>query len=255
MGKILTAVVVVLSVISLGVALTRGPESSEQIVLPPDPPPPRFEANTDYEERLQSLETEITRLYQRIESLERGAPAQPGQPQPPASNDLLSRQLAALRSDVDALLTGGDPTQNEVGRARLKDIVRSMQDEVFSDRAHDRMARHEQGRAERLKKFTSDARLDSRQEQELNRLLNDEAKKREESMQARRDGRGGQGGPSMREQNRAMREQTDAAAKSILSPNQYEQYQSMRSEDRGFGRDRGGGDRRGDMLMRRGRGQ
>ena len=255
MSKALPMAAIALSVISLAVSLTRGPEQAGE----PTAPQPVVE-NADkpepdaQEAQLVSVEMELTRLMRRVEALERAGVARPGEPAAAMTTEAQAKQLQALRGDVDALLTG-EPTQTEEGRKRLKEVVRSIQDEVFADRAQERAAQREQGRAERFKKLIEEARLSSTQAQDLTRLLDDEAAQRRALMEARRSAGGG-AAAGRRDQLRTLRQRTDEGAKSLLSEEQYGQYQAMREEERGGSHDRGrnraAGSERGERGERRG---
>ncbi|MBI5542781.1 MAG: hypothetical protein HY901_02755 [Deltaproteobacteria bacterium] len=250
MAKALGIAAVVLSAAALVVALSRSaggaPEAMangqarEQIA-------DQNEGSGVDDARLLSVEMELSRLARRVELLER-APAAPAGGAPTAAAAMTSeeevKQLKALRSDVDALLTG-EPLGTEEGRKRLKEVVRSIQEEAFQDR----VAQRDQARVERIKRFVEEARLSSTQGQDLTRLLDEETKQRQALWEERRsagqsDVPGGQ--PRVREQLRALREKTDESAKNLLSADQFTQYKTMRSEDRGEQRGGGhGGGRRG----------
>ena len=248
MNKILAVAAVVLSVASMGVALTRGGEQASA-PAPAVERAARPEAGAD-EARMAALEVEISRLMRRVDALERPSMPKPGEPAAAMTTEQQSKQLQALRSDVDALLTG-EPTGTEEGRKRLKQVVRSIQDEVFTERNQERAAQRDQERADRVKKFVEEARLSSSQAQDLTKLLDDESKQRQALFDARRAGgpgaapgaaAGGAGAqPSARDQMRNLRQATDDGAKALLDAGQYTQYQAMRSEDRGGGGGRGPG--------------
>ena len=235
MSKALAIGAAVLSVISLVVVLSRGDGGGGQAQVAPAAAERAAKPEIGADDaRLSAMEMELTRLIRRVDALERASSPRPGEPAPAMTADQQARQLASLRSDVDALLTG-EPMHTEQGRERLKEVVRSLQGEMFADR----VAQREQERSARLKKLIDDARLSGTQAQDLTRLLDDESQKRQAMMESMRSG--GDLTPSaMRDQLRSLRQQTDDSAKSLLSADQFTQYQQMRSEDRGGG---GGGAR------------
>ncbi|MGC4117530.1 MAG: hypothetical protein QM765_23820 [Myxococcales bacterium] len=251
MEKVLGIVAVALSALALGVSLTRGSGSA-----PEAPPPPpvadksaRAEPGGQDDGRLNSLEFELSRLMKRVDTLERAGVARPGDPAVALSPDQQAKQLQALRSDVDSLLTG-EPLGTEEGRKRLKEVVRAVQDEMFADRTQQREAQQEQERTDRLKKFIEAARLTATQAQDLTKLMDDEAAQRKALWDARRQA--GAAGPQpgmgtgqqVREQMRSLRQTTDNGVKALLSAEQFTQYEAMRSEERGSGRGPGGGGNR-----------
>lgn len=245
MNKLLPVAAMFLSVVALTVTILSGggERASERAAAPQAPEQTaRLEESSDGE-RIISLEMEVSRLTRRVDALERSGIVKPGEPAAAMTTEQQAKQLQALRSDVDALLTG-EPMQTEEGRKRLKEVVRAVQDEVFADRVQERTAQREQQRQDRLKKLVEDARLSPTQAQDLSKLLDDETKQRKVLMEARRSGAGPQNGQgSVREQLQAVRRKTDEGAKGLLSAEQYTQYEAMRAEDRGGGRDRGPGRR------------
>lgn len=227
-----------LSVAALGVALSHPGGAAEPEAGHIEPTgevqvePPASSGAVELENKIAALEWTVSNLVDRVSALERSASAP--RPEGAAPPEVDRRQLDALRSDVDALLTG-EALGTDAGRQRLKEVVRSLQDEVFAERIRERAAAREQARAERLKRFVEEARLTSTQEQDIVRALEDEGRQRQAWMEARRAGQG-QGRPGFGEL-RALRQRTDEAAQRILSPDQYVKYEEMRREER---QDRGG---------------
>lgn len=227
MNKAMAIVSVVLSVAALGVALFRpspGPtvEPAHLGALEPSP--------TD-DARLVSLEMAVERLQRRVDLLERApaAAAAPVAPDAPMTTEQVRRELAALRTEVDALATG-EPIGTEDGKKRLKEVVRSLQDEMFAERAREHVNSMEQNRSDRIKKFVEEARLSPTQAQDLTNILADEQNKRRDLWDQRR---GGTLAADPREAMRTLRQKTDEAAKGLLSEDQFSQYQTMRREERG----------------------
>lgn len=261
MNKVLGISAMALSVLALVVSLVRGGgEKGADPAAPAvaEPRAPRAEGGGMDDGRLAALEDELSRLMKRVDALERSGLPRPGEPTSVMTSEQQVKQLQALRTDVDALLTG-EPLGTDEGRKRLKEVVRAVQDEMFSERTQQRQAQQDQERADRLKKFVDEARLSSTQAQDLTRLLDDESARRKALWDARRTAGsegGGLTGQQVREQMRTLRQTTDDGAKAMLSPEQYTQYESMRSEDRrGPGGGSGAGGGGGGQGGRRERGQ
>jgi len=242
MNRLWSALPLVLSVIALIVALVRGPSAEDAESEPGLGAAGELSLSEgdlrDLENRVSALEMNASSLLKRIMVLERETSARPvdaaGGVTPEQRNE-----IAALRADVEALMAGAITT-TERGREQLKDVVRAIQDEVFAERARARDAERERSRTERVRQFALQARLTATQESDILRLLEDEERQRRELFQ----GAAGGGGPGRQSfsQLRALRNQTDEAARRILSPDQLEQFQQMRREERGGrgGRLRGG---------------
>ena len=240
MKRALTIVPIVLSAAALAVALLWRPAASAptrrprgERPAPSDPaqgPPARLPADDETAE----LSWRLTGLSRRLDALEKrlasgGAPAGGT-----SSGGAGVPELADLRSDIDALLTG-QAMETETGRARVKEIFRSVQDEVFAERAQERLAQREQAQAERFKAFVTSARLSAAQEQQLAAAMKAEQDKRTELMEKLRAAGPGQGGRQGFEEMRALRQSTDEAAQKILSEEQFTAYQELRQQGRGRG--------------------
>ena len=74
----------------------------------------------------------------------------------------------------------------------------------------------------------------------MTKLLDEEAQQRKALSEVRRAGGGGAAPTASRDQMRALRQKTDEGAKTLLSAEQYTQFEAMRAEERGGGRERGG---------------
>jgi hypothetical protein len=242
MNRLLGILAVALSAVALGVTLLSGPCSSRpepgtpKVADESQRPPSELTDAPDSDARMASLESTVTLLVHRVSALERALSSRPTA-EGPAAAPAQSQQLESLRADVDALLTG-EPLDTEKGRQRLKEIVRSVQDEVFADRTQARTAAREEERAARLKRFAEEAGLSSSQSQDLTSLLDNETRQRRALLEQLRSGQGDrqQGFGEMR----TLRQRTDESAKRILSADQYTQYEQLRQEDhRGPGAGRG----------------
>ncbi|MBI5543886.1 MAG: hypothetical protein HY901_08375 [Deltaproteobacteria bacterium] len=232
MARVAAVVSVVISLAALLVAWSgRAP------ALEGAPPEPGNEASLesggrggdpgDWEARLVSLESTVANLVRRVQALERVPSAAAGAPAEAVEE--WRRELSAVRSDVDALLSG-EAVGTEAGSKRLKEVLRSLQDEVFAERAQERLAEHQRTEAERFRKFAEDARLSPTQREELSKRLEEEASKQQELRDQPRT-------PERREEFRAVRAGTDEVARRLLDSAQYSKYDQFRQQ--GDRRDRG----------------
>ncbi|MFA6034932.1 MAG: hypothetical protein WC889_18675 [Myxococcota bacterium] len=186
--------------------------------------------SADLRGRVASLELTVSNLMRRISALEKAPAQRAGEPGSAAEQD--QKQVAQLRSEVDALLAG-EALSSEAGRKRFKEMVRTVQDEVFQERGKERFNAFEKDRNDRLKKFADDAKLSNTQEQQVKTILDSESQQRRALMEQMRSGQGqAQGQVDIRTTMRNLRESTDQAAKGILSQEQFTQYQQMRQEER-----------------------
>ncbi|MGI5861970.1 MAG: hypothetical protein ACOX6T_07905 [Myxococcales bacterium] len=239
MNRTLPVLAMIASLAALLVALLRDPSPEPSPILPPIAAPEPAPSDLDLEEELaerdqkiSALEFTVTLLVNRVVALEK---AQAAGTAAPGAAPVLSanerQQLENLRSDVDALLAG-EALETESGRTRLKEIVGELQNEVFAERVRERTAAREAAANERIARFAQEARLSPSQENDVRRLLDEEAKKRQELM----TNRGGGDRRQAFQQMRALREETNGQAKNLLSADQYSQFEQMRQEDRLGGR-------------------
>ena len=244
MKRALTVVPIVLSAAALAVALLWRPAASAPTRRPraprpePSEPTPGTPARLPADDETAELSWRITGLSRRLDALEKRVSGGGATAAGSGAGSAGVPELADLRSDIDALLTG-QAMESETGRARVKEIFRSVQDEVFAERAQERMAQREQAQAERFKAFVTSARLSAAQEQQLAAAMKAEQDKRTELMEKLRAAGPGQGGRQGFEEMRALRQSTDEAAKKILSEEQYSSYEELRQQGRG-GRGPGG---------------
>jgi hypothetical protein len=232
MNRLMIVAALVLSLIALVVALTSGPDELDSMAFAEDPDPYADMRQSpdvaELEARLSYLDRTVSNLVRRIDALER-APARAQQAAPAG----IEAQLSALRSDVDALLTG-EALGTDSGRQHLKDVVRTIQDEVYAERAQQQQAARLQAREQRLQRFAQEARLSPTQEQDVRRLLQDEERMRETLFERMRADGTGQGRRQVAQELRALRQRTDEEAQRILGADQQQAYQQLRREDRGF---------------------
>jgi len=225
----IAALVVALGAVGLTV-LWRPQASSQPRRAAPQPagggpveePPPTGDDWRD------EMEWRVANLVRRLDVLEKARGAVPGggaSATPGGGAD--PRAVESLRDDVDALLTG-QALETPRGRERMKEVFKSLQEEVAAERMQERMAAREQRLAERFDRFVSDAKLTANQEQQLRAALDAEAKLRQSFLESR-DG----GARPPFEDMRAARQKTRETAKAVLSEEQLESFTAMRSEERG----------------------
>ncbi len=250
MNRVLSVSALILSVAALALVAVRPSRPSLPSSFDDAPraaaPEPDVEA-AFIALRLEALEDRFTSLSRRLTELERGTrrqdgavPSAGGQAGAPAA---LADELRQLRADLNAVAST-EALHSDRGRELLKDAVRSVQSEVQEDRLRELRDRQQTARTERMQRFVQEARLTGTQEQTLRTLLDDEAAKRDALMGRMRGAERNRGAFN---ELRALREASDAQARSLLSPDQFEKYSSMRDEElrmpgRG-GRGGGGGGR------------
>ncbi|HEX8703411.1 MAG TPA: hypothetical protein VF815_31535 [Myxococcaceae bacterium] len=241
-----------LAVLALAVALTN---SQEVVVSSPSSDtaaaasPEQLQA---LERRLKSLEDTAVSLSSRVMAIERRplAVSDGGggtmAALPPAA---LAQEVEQLRSEVRSMIAG-EALQSEGGREYLKEMVRSVQDEMRTAQRQERQQQWLQNqtqaqaaRAERLRKFVSEAGLNYNQEQELLRRLDGEESQRQALFAEIEAGSKSQ--QDVRRELRDLRRQTDAEMQKVLSEEQRVKYDELRREERGPGRQGGQSGQRG----------
>lgn len=202
------------------------------------------------EKRVKSLEDTVVHLSSRLMELERrpaGAEGSGGVAggAPPAA---LAQEVEQLKTELRSLMAG-EALNSEGGREYLKEMVRSVQDEMRTAQRQERQQQWMQAqvqlqteRAERLRRFVSEAGLNYNQEQELTRRFQEEDTRRKSLLDEMRAGSKTQ--RDVRQELRALRTQTDQAMQQLLNEEQRVKYKEMRREESGGGRGPGGGDRR-----------
>jgi type I site-specific restriction endonuclease len=159
---------------------------------------------------------------------------------PPA---VLAQEVEQLRTEVRGLIAG-EALQSEGGREYLKEMVRSVQDEMRTAQRQERQqqwiqnqSQAQAARAERLRKFVSEAGLSYNQEQDLLRRMDAEEARRQ-ALFAEVEA-GSKEPRDVRRELRDMRRQTDAEMQKVLSEEQRVKYEELRREERGPGRQGG----------------
>lgn len=242
-----------IAVLALAVALTG---SRTEVVSSPTPEAPPSASPQELqalERRLKALEDTAVSLSSRVMAMERrpvafvdgggGAVAA----MPPAA---LAQEVEQLRTEVRGLIAG-EALQSEGGREYLKEMVRSVQDEIRTAQRQERQqqwiqnqSQAQAARAERVRKFVTEAGLSYTQEQQLlSRMDAEEA--RRQALFAELEA-GGKQPRDVRQELRDMRRQTDAEMQKVLSEEQRVKYEELRREERGPGRQGGQGGRQND---------
>lgn len=244
MNRLLPWCALALSALALGASFRGRGDAREDAPAPSElrDPAPRADAD-ELERRVADLEATAQSLSRRLMALERrgteggAAPAAVGGEAPAA----LAQQVQQLRAEVQGLVVG-EAMHTPEGRAQLKEVVRSVQEELVADRVSARQSARAEARKERLARFVTEARLTASQERDLTALLETEEQRRQALIEAmRRDQRPPR---DARQALRALREETDAAATRLLDEQQRGLYQELRREEgqggRGGGRPRPG---------------
>ncbi|MFP2912374.1 hypothetical protein ACLESD_46605, partial [Pyxidicoccus sp. 3LFB2] len=240
MNRLLGIASLLLASAALGVALWGGGEPASPTPAPRDESADVAPEDVDYlERRIKALEDTTLGLSRRLMALEQRpvAASDGGLVAPPTA---LTAELEQLRAEVRGLVAG-EALNSEGGRAYLKDAVRAVQDEM---RTEQREARQQQWveaqaqvvtqRAERLRQFVSDAKLNYNQEQTLTRRMQAEDAKRQALIE---EVRAGTKNPrDMRQELRAERQATDQEMATLLDEAQQAKYRELRREE-----NRGGG--------------
>jgi hypothetical protein len=195
--------------------------------------------------RVQALEDTTVSLSRRLMALEGRPAGAPGASEgtPAASAPALAAEVEQLRAEVRGLLAG-EALQSEGGREYLKDAVRSAQEELRAEQRQARQQEWQQAqaqvqaqRSERLRQFITEARLNYTQEQALTQRLQAEDARRQALFEEVRAG--GKSPRDVRQELRALRNETDQEMQKLLSAEQQTKYEEMRREERQQGRPRG----------------
>ena len=241
MQRLVLAASAVLSLAALGVAVTARPEAP-----PPPAPAPSIDPQVvaSLEGRVRALEAELEVLRSQVRS---GGAAAPGAVAGPVAPEALAAQVAQLRQELSDL-QAGEALAAPSGREYLKSLVKEAEADLSRERVQARtetFAKAQEdaksARAERWKRFASEAGLTWQQEQALNQRLAVEEAKRDELLGKLRDGAVGMG--EVRRGLGDERRATDQAMTQTLSADQKAKYDAARAEEGGFGRGGQGGGR------------
>ncbi|MDC0710601.1 hypothetical protein POL68_19140 [Stigmatella sp. ncwal1] len=232
-----------LSALALVVALASSPEP---IVVPPpsggDSSGAAAQDVQALEKRVQALEGTVQLLSQRLREAERRpAAGAPGQADSPA----LAAEVDQLKDEIRGLMAG-EALNSEGGREFLKEMMTSVQGEMREARRQEQEQRWVQAmsqvqldRSGNWKKFVSEAGLNSSQEQQLMRRLEDEDSRRKNLIE---EVRAGSKQPrDMQRELREARKQTDEEMQKLLGADQQKKYLETRRDEWRQSRQGGGG--------------
>lgn len=251
MNRFLGIASLVLASTALAVSLMGRGEPATPASSPEDAPALTDSADVeDLERRVQALEDTALGLSRRLMALEQRptVSAAGGGVAAPAA---LTAELEQLRAEVRGMVAG-EALNSEGGRAYLKDAVRAAQEEMRNEQREARQqewvqaqAQVQSQRAERLRQFVSDAKLNYNQEQTLTRRMQAEDAKRQALLA---EVQAGTKNPrDIRQELRAERQQTDQEMNALLDEAQQAKYREMRREENRGGRgqrgQRAGGER------------
>jgi hypothetical protein len=157
---------------------------------------------------------------------------------------VLAAEVEQLKTEVRSMIAG-EALNSQGGREYLKDAVRTVQEEMRTEQREQRQQQMQQAqaqtqteRAERLRQFVSDARLNYTQEQALTSRMKNEDAQRQALFDAVRAGE--KSPRDVRQELRGLREQTDKEMASVLDEAQRVKYEELRREEWQQSRPRGG---------------
>ncbi len=246
MNKLASIAALVLAATALVVALWN-PREPVQAAPPPAPPEQPTSAAADLinlERRVKALEDTAVGLSRRLMEVERRPTVTADGKVVPGAPAALAAEVEQLRAEVRGMVAG-EALDSEGGRDFLKDMVRTVQDEMRTEQRAERQqqwqqieVRQQAEQQQRMRQFITDARLNYNQEQTLARRLETEASKRQALMDEVRAGT--KSVRDMRQALRAEAQQTDQEMNALLDESQRSQYQTLRRGERRFGGPPGG---------------
>jgi hypothetical protein len=233
-----------LSALALAVALWGSRGEPEAPVLPSETPSASSSPELrELERRVKSLEDNALSLSKRLMLLEQRPVTSSDGGQVAVAPGALAAEVEQLRTEVRGLLAG-EALSSEGGREYLKDMVRSVQDEMRTEQRQVRLQQVQQAQAqaraesaERWRQFASEARLSYAQEQQLTSRLKAEDTRREALLEELRAGT--RTPQQLRQELRELRTQTDTEMKAILDETQQAKYDELRREEWRRSRPRG----------------
>ncbi len=234
MQRVLSVCAFILSAATLALVAFR-PQASSPVDTAPPPAAASAMLGDDPDHlalRMAAMEDRIANLSRRVMELDRNArgvvpssaTTAPGQ----ETQQDVAGELRQLRADLHAVATA-EALSTDRGRELLKEAVRSVQGEVTADRFRELRERQDTAREERLQRLVRDARLTGSQERSVRSAMETEAAQRDALVERMR---GGERNRETFTELRALRDGTDAQVRSLLSPEQYEQYTAIREEER-----------------------
>lgn len=240
MTRVLPIASLCVAILALAAALIP----RDPVVIPsaPQVDSPRVsDAELELRKRVELLEDDSRNLWDRVVTLERRQGGTSVSTDAGLFSASLLTEVAQLREEVRGVMTG-EVLSNDASRAALKEVIREAEADRQQERNLERQQRQEQRAVEqkaKWKDFVTTARLTSAQEQELNKRLEAEETARKVFAEAMLKGTPNPDGfRAVRDQRR----ETDQAMNKLLDDTQKQQYQALRREERGGGRDRPTGD-------------
>lgn len=179
------------------------------------------------EKRVASLEAAVRRLV-GIALTRAPAPGEKAGAPDPVLLAWIQDELKALRKDVDSSI-GGETLATEEGRKKLKDLLRSVRKEERRERRErwQQVAQHLQ--REQLGQFSKDAGVDQATTDKIDGMLTSEMDKLRGLMRSFRSGE--KDIPTAIAEARKVMDDTDTAARGMLTDAQYKAYEKMREEN------------------------
>ena len=205
-------------------AATPAPEAA-----PPQSVPVEVSDSSDVlEKRLKALDRRVTMAMSRIAALgkERRRPATKTDAALPS---VLSDEVAALREDVDALLTGGGLDSREA-RDKVKTLIDKTREKARAERRERRNEFRSARREEWLTEFSSSAGLDGEQQEAVKTIMARQDEVRQKLRETVRNG--DKSFSEMREAMRVARKATEDELREVLDEEQFAAYQKNRAERR-----------------------
>jgi hypothetical protein len=240
MNRVISFASLGLAVLALAVALSSPRE--EAVSSPQDerPSPGSSQDVQALEKRVKALEDTVVSLSSRVMAIERRPVASDGSGGAVAAPVALAQEVEQLKTEVRSMVAG-EALNSQGGREYLKEMVRSVQDEMRTTQRQERQQQWAQAqtqaqteRSERLRKFVSEAGLNYSQEQEFTRRMQEEDTRRQAL--AGELSAGSKSQRDMRQELRTMRNQMDEAMQKLLSEPQRAKYEELRREERGQAR-------------------
>lgn len=229
----------------VGLLAGGGAAAAVTTALAPDPAPVVAEAigdDSDLLERLDALASQNRDLTERLARLE--ADATMAMPSTTRSAPSSAEDLAALQAELQAALEeikspAGLPPQKfeEMVAAATENIDARKREERQAERA----AREAEQLETRLAELATELGLDQGQVGRMRETLTEQNAKRSALFEEMRNGDFAGGREGIREGMRALRDETNTALQTFLTPSQFDQY----SESNGGGGRFGGGGGRG----------
>jgi hypothetical protein len=211
----------------------------------------------ELEQRVDSLEQTALSLSKRLMLLEqRPMVSSDGGVGVVAAPVALAAEVEQLKTEVRGMIAG-EALSSQGGREYLKDMVRTVQEEMRTEQREQRQQQMQQAqaqaqveRAERVRQFISDAKLNYTQEQALKSRMQTEDTQRQALFDSVRAGE--RSPRDARQELRTLREQMDKEMASVLDEAQRVKYEEMRREEWQQSRPRGWQGQGGDSNPRAG---